>query len=144
MPAEDDKSIHTVLKAEESAELTRRWERGELQRHIERLLAFVEQEHAEILHQAGGRRDAASLVQATKHIIAQLRSVHVQSEMHDQLREIHNEIWFRGEEGEHDRERIKHEWATRHAANWRHWRIKEYMHVADRCAAEIMKRFAQP
>jgi hypothetical protein len=39
--------------------------------------------------------------------------------MHDQAREIRDEIWIRGEHGDQDRTQIAHEWVSRHAANWR-------------------------
>jgi len=57
--------------------------------------------------------------------------------MQDQMREIHDEIWYCGQRGEFDTKQITREWVARHGSNWRRWRIKEYQFVAWHCAAEI-------
>jgi hypothetical protein len=74
-------------------------------------------------------------------MIVQVGTVHAQSEMQDQIRAIRDEIWYRGERGDYDRERITQDWATQHANPWRRWRIKEYLYVADRCFNRIVDRF---
>ena len=65
-------------------------------------------------------------------------------ELKDQKREIENELWYRGEEGNGNRSGIQLEWTARHAAEWRRWRIKEYLFVADRCACEIAALLRAP
>ena len=57
--------------------------------------------------------------------------------MADQIKEINNEIWYRGEHGDYDRGKIQEEWAMRYASMWRNFRIKEILYVADQKASEI-------
>ena len=137
MTSEADTLSVEFTTPEERAQLERLWLEGRLQHHHERILGFVREEREAILQLAAGRRDSESLVAATKWHIGQLRCVHRQSEMHDQCREIYNEIWYCGERGDHDHPRIKFEWVARHGSNWRHWRIKEYLFVVGCCGAEI-------
>ena len=61
-------------------------------------------------------------------------------EMNDQAREISDEIWIRGEHGEYDRAHIVEEWTARHAADWRHWRLTEYLYVMERLAGDVIAR----
>ncbi len=137
MTTESETSSLEFTSSEERAHLERLWMEGRLQHHHDQILAFVREERESILQLAGGRRDAEALATATKRHIGHLRCVHRSSEMHDQMREIYNEIWYCGERGDHNHPRIKLEWVARHGSNWRHWRIKEYLFVAGRCAAEI-------
>jgi len=125
------------LSAEERAELERRWSKDELHHRHEQVLAFARAQSAEILQLSNGHRDPAALAAAARLLIARLRSVHQPSEMRDQVREMHNEIWYCGQRGDYDHPRIKQDWTVRHAAGWRRWRIKEYLFLAERCASEI-------
>jgi hypothetical protein len=137
MRPEDDTSFLDRTGSEERAALERKWTNGNLAHHHEQVRRFILEQRTEILQLADGRRDTASLVAATQKLIATLRTVHHQSEMHDQMREIHNEIWYCGQRGEFDTKQITREWVARHGSNWRRWRIKEYQFVAGHCAAEI-------
>jgi hypothetical protein len=125
----------------ESLALERRWYEGRLLLHVDRLMAFVDKNQAEILQLAGANRDVGSLVRATQSLIEQKGSVHLPSELRDQIEEMNAELWYHGEKGDRDSARIKQEWTTLHAANWRRWRIKEYLFIAERCAGEIEARF---
>jgi len=113
------------------------WARGDLQGHAVRLLEFVDRHRGEIRVLAGAGADAQAKLQTLKRQIVRLESVCTLSEMRDQTRAIRDEIWFRGERGEYDRQHIAHEWASRHAADWRRWRLKEYLFVVE-CCAEAM------
>jgi hypothetical protein len=125
------------ISAEEQAALERKWASGSLAHHHEQVLRFISEQCADILRLAGDQRDAVALVKATQELIATLRTIHHQSEMRDQMREIHNEIWICGERGEFDTRQITREWVANHGSNWRRWRIKEYQFVAGHCVAEI-------
>ncbi|HWN96608.1 MAG TPA: hypothetical protein VNT99_16385 [Methylomirabilota bacterium] len=126
-----------IISAEERAELERRWSNDELHHRREQVLAFVRAQRAEILQLANGSRELVDLTAAARRLIARLRSVHRPSEMRDQVREMHNEIWYCGQRGEYDQPRIKQKWTDLHAASWRDWRIKEYLFLAERSAADI-------
>lgn len=122
--------------------LEHNWTSGRLHVHAVRLLGFIDRHRAEILGLAGPDAGTATLLRVVKQQIVRLGSVCTLSEMHDQAREIRDEIWIRGERGDYDRAHIVHEWASRHAANWRHWRLKEYLFVADRCAPALLEHLA--
>ena len=93
---------------------------------------------AAIVQRAGPDADAHALLLAAKQHVILAGAVHPRSEMVDQAREIQDEIWIRGERGEYDRQHIAHEWTSRHAANWRRWRLTEYLYVMDRRARDIV------
>lgn len=114
------------------------WTEGKLRAHADRLLEFIDRHRSDILLLAGAARDGATLLQTVKLQIVQHGSVCSVSEMRDQARAIRDEIWIRGERGEYDRAHITHEWTSRHAANWRRWRLKEYVFVVERCAPELL------
>ena len=121
------------------------WYEGRMLPHSEWLMAFMDRHREEILRMAGAQRDPRALLAATKQLIVQRGSIDMGSELKDQKQEIQNELWYRGEKGEHDRVRIEQQWTAEHAAAWRRWRIKEYLFVADRCveriAAELLHTF---
>ena len=129
------------------AELTAlelRWYSGQLLRHVEWLLGFADRHRTEILALAAESPDPAALLLATKQLIVQRGSVHLAGELKDQLREIENELWYRGKEGDFDRSRIQLDWTAAHAATWRRWRIREYIFVTGRCEARVLAILALP
>lgn len=113
------------------------WFEGKLLSHVDRLLLFVKTNRQKILELSGGSEDERAMLAAIKTLVKQTGSVDLPSELKDQVREIHSEIWIRGEKGDYDRRRIQREWTAAHAAAWREWRIKEYLFVADRCSGQI-------
>jgi hypothetical protein len=121
-----------------------RWYEGRMILYAEWLTTFVERHRDEILMLANGSREPVSLLTATKRLIGQRGSLHMAGELKDQQCEIENELWYRGEEGNGNRSGIQLEWTVRHAAEWRRWRIKEYLFVADRCACEIAALLRAP
>ena len=135
-----DREEFAPASADEVAALLSNWESGQLHRHVERVLTFVERNRSDILRIAGYTADAEALVSTAKRVIVQSGTVHSPSEMRDQIHEIQDEIWIRGERGDYGRENIAHEWTSQHAANWRRWRLTEYLFVADRLAQEIVAR----
>ena len=137
MAMADETSSFELITDEERAQLERLWKEGRLRHQQEQVLAFACEQRVEILQIAGEPRDPVALAAATRRLITRLRCVHQPSEMRDQVREMHNEIWYCGQRGDHDRSRIQLEWAARHGSNWRRWRIKEYLFLAEHCAAEI-------
>ena len=132
-------SEYLPANAAERTTLEARWARGDLHDHAVRLVQFVDRHRSEILAFAGAATDPAAKVHTIKQQIVRVQSVCTLSEMQDQTRAIHDEIWFRGERGEYDRRHIAHEWASRHAAAWRRWRLKEYLFVVDRCAEAMLR-----
>lgn len=138
MPHLDDLAELEPANDDARDALEREWASGRLDPYGERLLAFVTRHRAAIVQRAGPDADAHALLLAAKQHVILAGAVHPRSEMVDQAREIQDEIWIRGERGEYDRQHIAHEWTSRHAANWRRWRLTEYLYVMDRRAHEIV------
>ena len=115
------------------------WRRGQLQPQVARVLGFVEKHRGTILQMAGGQ-NAASVLQATRRLIEQTGSLDPAAEAREQVREMEKEMWYRGEKGDLDRQKVPPEWIASHAANWRRWRDKEYLFIVVRCKAEVLER----
>lgn len=123
----------------ERATLEASWAHGTLQRHLVRLLEFIDRHRDDLRTLATDPGDPLAIAHAMKRLIIHLGTVHHRSEMDDQVRAIHDEIWICGERGSYDREFIKHDWTSRHASNWRRWRIKEYLFVVDHSVGAIFE-----
>jgi hypothetical protein len=143
MNPEDPPAALNYSEAAELHALELRWYKGEMLPYAEWLFAFVARNRAAILREGGAPGDPAALLAATKQLIRESGSLHLASELRDQMREIHNEVWYRGERGEHDRSRIQQEWTSQHAAAWRRWRIKEYLFVVDHCGNRIVAKLLE-
>jgi hypothetical protein len=110
---------------------------GELGNIKEHVLDFVDRHRHEIFKTAQGAGDE-HLLEATRILVRNRGSIHLPSEMADQIKEINNEIWYRGEKGDFDRAKIKEEWAMKYAGAWRTWRVREIVYVCDRLAEQIL------
>ena len=107
---------------------------GQLNGICSHLLDFVSR-HKEEIRAIAAREPG--VVEATKQLVQHRGSIHLPSEMADQIKEINNEIWYRGEHGDYNRSKIQEEWAMRYASMWRNFRIKEILYVCDQKADEI-------
>jgi hypothetical protein len=111
---------------------------GQLNNICTHLLEFVSRHKEEIKAIAArSSRAGNGPVDATKQLVQHRGSIHLPSEMADQIKEINNEIWYRGEHGDYNRSKIQEEWAMRYASMWRNFRIKEILFVCDQKSAEI-------
>lgn len=166
VPVTRDPELEKLAPANagEAVALELSWARGSLDCHVERLLAFVDRNRDDIVQLAAERSRApdsdeetpsisaraetphaphdAVLLDAVKCVVGRAGAVHLASEMRDQLQVIRDELWIRGERGDYDKAHITEEWTSRHAANWRRWRLKEYAFVIDRVAERVLARIA--
>jgi hypothetical protein len=110
---------------------------GQLNGIASHLLEFVSRHKQEIQSIARKTRSDQDLIEATKQLIQHRGSIHLPSEMADQIKEINNEIWYRGEHGDYNRSKIQEEWAMKYASMWRNFRIKEILFVVEQKAGEI-------
>jgi hypothetical protein len=111
---------------------------GQLNGICTHLMEFVSRHREEIKAIASrGIQPNDAFLDATKQLIQHRGSIHLPSEMADQIKEINNEIWYRGEHGDYNRSKIQEEWAMRYASMWRNFRIKEILFVCDQKAPEI-------
>ncbi len=115
-----------------------RYHKGELHSITAHLVEFVTRHRDEIHEMVKANGSDQHLLDAVKNMVQQRGSIHLPSEMADQIKEINNEIWYRGEKGDLDRSKIKEEWAMKYAAMWRQFRIKEILYVVDRKKDEIL------
>lgn len=116
-----------------------RWYDGSMLPYFEWLMVLIAERRAEIVQRANGSSEPAALIAATKRVIAECGSLHMAAEMKAQREEIEKEVWCQGQKGWHDRAKIKQEWAQRYGAEWRRWRVREYLFVVDRCAERIVE-----
>lgn len=132
---------HYYPTKEEFAQLDGLWEKGALNHHVHHLVEFAQQHQEQIVALAGADPELRDLLLTTKRQIIKIGCVNRKQEMSDQIQAIHDEIWIRGENGDYDRELIKHQWTNNHAKNWRHWRIKEYLYIIDYCGERLKEIF---
>lgn len=121
-----------------------RWYDGSMLPYFEWLMELVEGRREEILVRASASLEEGALITATKQVIAECGSLHMAAEMKAQREEIEKELWCQGQKGRHDRAKIKQEWAQRYGAEWRRWRVREYLFVVDRCAERIVEVLRSP
>ncbi len=139
MSTQGDSADFVVANEAEEAALEREWAGEKLTRLRGPLLAFVERHRDEILRRAQGNGMAA-LLQVTLQLMRELRTIDLHAENRDQLHEIEKEVWYRGEEGNHDVKAIQADWARRYGPGWRRWRMLQYLFVADRIAPDVIRR----
>ncbi len=92
----------------------------------------------EILDVANGAATPAAQLEAAQRVIGERGSMNYAAELNDQIKEMEKELWYCGEKGDHDHERIKLKWTVDHAAAWRRGRIREYQFVAEHYASEVV------
>lgn len=115
----------------EREKLEQLWNSGHLQRHIAALEKFYRKNRHQLEALIASRSQRPSLVELAKHLVIEARIIDRTTEIADQIADIETEIWIQGERGNYDRDRIVAEWAAQHAAQWRHWRIKEYLFATE-------------
>lgn len=139
-----DFTAYCTFSADELRTLELRWYEGRMLLYVEWLEAFVGRHRAEILALANGSAVPDDLLAAAKRLIFDRGSVHMAGELRDQAKEIENELWYRGEKGDYNRPVIEANWAYNHGPDWRRWRVREYLFVADRCAGRVVRLLQPP
>ena len=135
----DKKTVYNPapLTAPEARTLKEEWETGKLQALSGYLIDFVDRHRDDILKLAHGSRSPGELVEATRKFVRQRGYIHLPLDMADQIHEINNEIWYHGQQGDFNRQKIKENWTVEHASNWRRWRVKQILHIIDHRAAYV-------
>ncbi len=103
------------------------------------ILEFVRAHRGEILAGAGTGAADEALVRQVKREIVRLRSVDMPEELRAQMQAMEAEIWHRGAKGIDERRRVRQQWAEDHGADWRRWRVQEYLYIVDLCAWRILR-----
>ena len=131
-----------IKKMDEQEYIKQKYKAGALKSIEEHLDEFIDRckpEIEEIIQDSKGEID---FIDAIKKIVQKKGSIHLPSEMADQIKEINNEIWYRGEKGDHDRAHIQEEWAMKYAADWRSYRIKEIIYVIELHREQIISKYS--
>jgi hypothetical protein len=123
--------------------LKEEWASGELNTLSGHLLEFVDRHRADILKIARNAKSPEKLVEATRKFVRRRGYIHLPLDMADQIHEINNEIWYKGEEGDFNRQKIKESWTQNHAPNWRKWRVKQILFIIDQRASEVAAELAR-
>jgi hypothetical protein len=126
-----------VTDEQELKTLSEEWETGKLQALSGYLLEFIDRHRDEILKLAGTSKSAGKRVEAFKKLVRQRGYIHLPLDMADQIHEINNEIWYQGEKGDFNRQKIKEIWTVKHASTWRRWRVKQILYIIDRRSDEV-------
>lgn len=128
----------------EIEELKTEWEKGRLAPIARDLVEFVRNHRADILeyreaHLKKLRGAPSSDDLALRMYILQVRSISPQGEIRDQLKEIEQEIWYRGERGSQvDRQEVAREWCLRHAPGWRDHRVMAIVFVLEKIKDQLL------
>jgi hypothetical protein len=126
-------------------ELKTEWESGRLAAIARDLVEFVRNHRLDILDYREAHLKKLRGAQVTDDLairmyILQVRSISPQGEIRDQLKEIEQEVWYRGErgEGQMDRQQIAREWCMRHAPGWRDHRVMAIVFVLEKIKDQLL------
>ena len=144
MPTHKDIEPDLDINENELKTRVEEWKTGKLKNLSTHLLGFVDRNRVEILKLARNAKSPEKLVVAAQKFVRRRGYIHLPLDMADQIHEINNEIWYRGEIGDFDRQKIKETWTVRHAPTWRRWRIKQIMFIIDQRASEVAAELLRP
>jgi hypothetical protein len=96
------------------------------------LFDWIKNHTQEINEKAINSSDRESRIESARLMIQKSGSVHLPSEMADQIKEINKEVWYRTEEGSTNKSRIKEDWTQEHSLRWRKARRIELLYLFDK------------
>ncbi len=126
-----------ITTEQELKTLAEEWGSGKLQALSSYLLEFIDRHRDEILKLARTSKSPEKRVEAFKQLVRQRGYIHLPLDMADQIHEINNEIWYQGEKGDFNRQKIKEIWTVKYASTWRRWRVKQILYIIDRRFSEV-------
>jgi hypothetical protein len=112
--------------------LENKYNSGEFDKIKIYLFDWVENHRNEISANATSLTDKISLIESARRMIEKTGSIHLPSEMADQIKEINKEVWYRIEEGRTNKSRIKEDWTQEHSLRWREARRIELLFIFDK------------
>ncbi len=131
----DSKPV-SIYYPEES--LSEKFDRGEMDPIYRHLVDFIERHREEILSKIQHPQSPEDYFTLLYQEIERRGSIHLPSEMADQIKEINKEIWYRGEDGLTNRRHITEEWTQRYSIMWRQARKMEILYVLRRRKDELL------
>jgi hypothetical protein len=131
---------HTIYYPKDEVE--KKWRNGDLALVESRLLDFIRR-HAmiiiEIAQDESENPTSDEYLDAMSMLLLSKGTIHPPSEMADIIREINNEIWYQGEQGERDSKKISELWEHKYAFQWREARLFEATIVLEHIAPTAIK-----
>jgi hypothetical protein len=118
--------------------LEEKFENGELATIQKHLNDFIERHKSDIKKKVNEKDNPNDFFTILYQEIDRRGSIHIPSEMADQIKEINKEIWYRGEDGATDRRVITEEWTQRYSIMWRQARKKEILFVLRKCKDDFL------
>ncbi|HSQ41506.1 MAG TPA: hypothetical protein VLM37_04415 [Fibrobacteraceae bacterium] len=134
-------------------EVEKKWRNGELT-HVEgRLLDFIRR-HAMILMEMAKDETpepgTEEYLDAIRILVLSKGAIHPPAEMGDIIQEINREIWYQGQRGERDQDKVRELWEQKYAIKWREARLFETFvvleHIAPKAVQTLLdavKRFSE-
>jgi hypothetical protein len=123
-------------------EVEKKWRNGDLAHVESRLLDFIKR-HCIIIIEVAKDECATpgteEFLDAIRILILSKGTIHPPSEMADIIREINKEIWYQGERGERDNQKIMELWEQKYAFQWREARLFEAFVVLEHVAPNAIK-----
>ena len=138
--SKDLEPVYCLTNEDELRTLKEEWETGKLNTLSEHLLGFIDRHRTDILKLARNSKSPEKLVEAVRKFVCRRGYIHLPLDMADQIHQINCEVWYQGEKGEKNCQKIKENWTVQHAPNWRRWRIKEILYIIDQRASEVGRR----
>jgi hypothetical protein len=123
-------------------EVEKKWRNGELTHVESRLLNFITRHATVIIEVAKDETPepgTEELLDAIRIMVLSKGTIHPPAEMADIIREINNEIWYQGENGERDTNKVTELWEHKYALKWREARLFETFVVLEHIAPTAVK-----
>jgi len=123
-------------------EVEKKWRNGDLALVESRLLDFIRR-HAmtivEVAKDDTAEPESDEYLDAIRILLLSKGTIHPPSEMADIICEINKEIWYQGEQGERDSQKILELWENKYAFQWREARLFEATVVLEHVAPNAIK-----
>ena len=123
-------------------EVEKKWRNGELATVESRLIEFIRR-HGQILVEVAKDDNpnpgTEEYLDAIRILVLSKGTIHPPSEMADIIREINREIWYQGEKGERDSQKILELWEQKYAFQWREARMFETFVVLEHIAPKAVQ-----
>ena len=120
----------------------KKYNEGKLAQIEIHLLQYITKHYKEVLDESqsiGSSLDADGFYSGVESLIRKRGSVHLPSEMAEQIKEINKEIWYRAEEFEGDinQQTVSEDWTLRYSYMWREARKIELNFLVEKNQAKI-------
>jgi len=126
-------------------EAEKKYREGALKQIETHLLDFVDRHLEEIMDIANekGETKDEDILDALKGEILVRGSIQPAAELADMIKEIHKEVWYRGEaeNKSQDINRIAEQWQAEYAVKWHEAKLFEYFVVLEHCTSSVLAKF---